>query len=132
MRSRPASNDPAAIPPSLLSSVFQPNISFVHPGYDEDFTSATFLSLPCLDDGGVCFDTALVACGLIACNQWSGFFSIDKLGQKRVDRPADGILRGHPYYYFQLSASASGPPGTTSSGPTCPPSPYPIIPRFSD
>lgn len=94
--------------------------------------SATFLSLPCLDDGGVCFDTALVACGLIACNQWSGFFSTDKLGQTRVDRPADGILRGHPYYYFHLPTPGSESPGATSSDPTSPTSPYPITPRFSD
>ncbi|KAH6841066.1 hypothetical protein B0I37DRAFT_230745 [Chaetomium sp. MPI-CAGE-AT-0009] len=66
MRHRPASNDPAAIPPALISSASQLNINFVHPGYDGDFTSATFLSLPRLDDAGVCFDTALVPCGLFS------------------------------------------------------------------
>ncbi|KAK4152387.1 hypothetical protein C8A00DRAFT_44544 [Chaetomidium leptoderma] len=127
MRSRPASNDPAAIPASLITSASQPDIDFVHPGYDGDFTSATFLSLPRLDDGGVCFDTALAACGLIACNQWSGFFSTDKPGQSRVDRPSDGILRDHPYYYFHLPTSSDPPFPSPSPSP-----PYPIIPRFSD
>ncbi|KAK3296205.1 uncharacterized protein B0H64DRAFT_165339 [Chaetomium fimeti] len=131
MRPRPASNDPAAIPPYLISAS-QPNIAFVHPGYDGDFTSATFLSLPRLDDGGVCFDTALAACGLIACNQWSGCFSTDKSGQSRVDRPPDGILRDHPCYYFHLPASGSGLTGDASSDPTSLSLPYPINPRFSD
>lgn len=128
---RPASNDPAVIPPSLLFSAFQPNIDFVHPGYDGDFTSAIFLSLPRLDDCGVCFDTALTACGIIACNQWTGFFSTDKLGQSRVDRPRDGILRDHPYYYFHLPASGSESSGEPPSHTTSP-SPYPIVACFSD
>ncbi|KAK4135215.1 hypothetical protein BT67DRAFT_400508 [Trichocladium antarcticum] len=131
MRPRPASNDPAAIPPSLLSAASQPNIDFVHPGYDGDFTSTTFLSLPRLDDGGVCFDTALAACGLIACNQWSGFFSTDKPGQLRVDRPLDGILRDRQYYYFHLPASRSAASDCSSDPPSLAP-PYPITPRFSD
>jgi hypothetical protein len=76
---------------------------------------------------------ALAACGLIACNQWSGFFSTDKPGQSRVDGPADGILRDHPYYYFHLPPSSeSGSAGRASSDPPSSPPPYPIVPRFSD
>ncbi|KAL8346287.1 hypothetical protein RB598_000272 [Gaeumannomyces tritici] len=115
---RPASDDTAAIPSLLFVSASQPKVDFVHPGYDGDFISAAFLSLPPLDDGGVCFDTAIAACGLIACNQWAGYLSTDKAGQNRVARPADGILRNRPYYYFHVPVTGSFP--------------YPIIPRFSD
>ncbi|KAK4172276.1 hypothetical protein QBC36DRAFT_294519 [Triangularia setosa] len=74
-------------------------------------------SLPALDVGGIDFDTALAACGLIAGNRWSdGFFSLDRGGAVSVERPDNGILR-EPQYFFHLP------------GPLDPP--YPIVPRFS-
>ncbi|KAL8408121.1 hypothetical protein RB594_006792 [Gaeumannomyces avenae] len=118
MRPRVPVDEPAAIPSSYLSWASQSNIRFAHPGYDGVFFSAIFLSLPRFDDGGVCYDTAMTACGLVACNQWSGFFSTDKLGQHRIERPADGILRGDGYYFHLPTASGAEP--------------YPIVPRFSD
>jgi hypothetical protein len=76
------------------------------------------LSLPALDDGGVDYDTALTACGLIAGNRWGdGFFSSDRIGAVKVERPNDGILR-EPQYFFQLPAPLDPP--------------YPVVPRFSE
>ncbi|KAL8382469.1 hypothetical protein RB595_006313 [Gaeumannomyces hyphopodioides] len=118
MRSRAPPNEPGAIPSSYLSWASQSNIRFAHPGYDGEFSSVVFLSLPRLDDGGVCYDTAITACGLVACNQWAGFFSTDKPGQHRIERPADGILRDDKYYFHLPAGSGPGP--------------YPIVPRFSD
>ncbi|KLU86319.1 hypothetical protein MAPG_05333 [Magnaporthiopsis poae ATCC 64411] len=117
MRSRAPPNEPGAIPSSYISWASQENICFAHPGYDGDFSSFVFLSLPRLDDGGVCYDTAITACGIIACNQWSGFFSVDKSGQRRVERPVDGILRDDEYYFHLPTSGAE---------------PYPVVPRFSD
>ncbi|KLU90701.1 hypothetical protein MAPG_10553 [Magnaporthiopsis poae ATCC 64411] len=107
MLPRPASDEPGTIPPSLIASAAE-YVDFVYPGYDGDAISATFLSLPRLDDGG-----------------WSGFLSTGKPGRSRVDRPADGILRDRPYYYFHLTIP-SGLPSSSS------PQPYPIVTRFSD
>lgn len=125
---RPPANEPGALNNNLVA--FQPRrIKFLHPGYPGN---AALLLLPALDGGGaddgggsnnnggggIDFDTALVACGLIAGNRWSdGFFSSDRSGAVIVERPEDGILR-EPQYFFQLP------------GPLDPP--YPIVPRFSD
>ena len=107
MQLRPAANEPE----------FQQRprrIDFLHPGYPG---SAVLLSLPALDHGGIDCDTALAACGVVAGNRWSdGFFSLDRSGDVKVQRPGDGILR-EPQYFFQL-------PGPRDS-------PYPIVPRFS-
>ncbi|TLS25445.1 hypothetical protein PpBr36_07860 [Pyricularia pennisetigena] len=79
---------------------------FLHPGYPG---KAVLLSLPALDDGGVDFDTALVACGLIAGNRWSdGSFSLDCRGAVSAERPDDGILR-EPEYFFQLPGPLEPP-----------------------
>ncbi|KAL2258286.1 hypothetical protein VTK26DRAFT_8451 [Humicola hyalothermophila] len=116
MQLRPAANEPESQPNHGLGTAQLPTrINFLHPGYPR---KAVLLSLLALDDGGIDFDTALVACGVIAGNRWSdGFFSLDRSGTVRVERPDGGILR-EPQYYFQLP------------GPLEPP--YPTVPRFSD
>ncbi|KAL2165010.1 hypothetical protein VTH06DRAFT_306 [Thermothelomyces fergusii] len=111
MQLRPASNEPGSHPAFQLPR----RVDFLHPGYA---TRAVLLSLPALDDGGVDFDTALAACGVLAGNRWGdGFFSSDRDGAARVARPGDGVLRD-PQYFFHLP------------GPLHPP--YPVVPRFSD
>ncbi|KAK0737329.1 hypothetical protein B0T21DRAFT_286976, partial [Apiosordaria backusii] len=116
MQLRPAANEPGSHPNYSPATAQQPSIvDFLHPGYPEG--EAVLLSLPALDDGGIDFDTALAACGLIAGNRWSdGFFSLERGGAVSVERPDDGILR-EPQYFFHLP------------GPLDPP--YPIVPRFS-
>ncbi len=110
---RPAANESQ---PEFSRAAAQrpPRINFLHPGYPGN---AVLLSLPAFDDGGIDFDTALAACGLVAGNRWSdGFFSSDRGGAVSVEPPDDGILR-EPQYFFQLP------------GPLDPP--YPTVPRFS-
>ncbi|KAK4173091.1 hypothetical protein QBC36DRAFT_389979 [Triangularia setosa] len=88
-------------------------VDFLHPGYLG--SAAVLLSLPALDLGGIDFDTALAACGLIAGNRWSdGFFSLDRDGAVSVERPDNGILR-EPQYFFHLPSPLDPP--------------YPIVPR---
>jgi len=115
MQLRPAANEPESQPNYSPATVQRPRrVDFLHPGYPG---RAVLLSLPALDDGGIDFDTALAACGLVAGNRWSdGFFSSDRSGAVSVECPEDGILR-EPQYFFQLP------------GPLDPP--YPTVPRFS-
>ncbi|KAK5657416.1 hypothetical protein OQA88_2988 [Cercophora sp. LCS_1] len=115
MQLRPAANEPGSQPNYSRATAQRPRMAnFLHPGYPG---RTVLLSLPALDDGGIDFDTALAACGLIAGNRWSdGFFSSDRSGAVSVERPDDGILR-EPQYFFQL-------PGPLDL-------PYPTVPRFS-
>ncbi|KAG7291243.1 hypothetical protein NEMBOFW57_001255 [Staphylotrichum longicolle] len=98
MQLRPAANEPESQPNYGPTTVQRPRrVDFLHPGYSG---RAVLLSLPALDDGGIDFDTALAACGLVAGNRWSdGFFSSDRSGAVSVERPEDGILR-EPQYFF--------------------------------
>ncbi|KAK4136067.1 hypothetical protein BT67DRAFT_230664 [Trichocladium antarcticum] len=115
MQLRPAADEPGSQPNlSLLPALRPRRVDFLHPGYPH---SAVLLSLPALDDGGIDFDTALAACGLVAGNRWNdGFFSSDRSGAIRAQRPDDGVLR-EPQYFFQL-------PGPLDT-------PYPTVPRFA-
>ncbi|EAQ90141.1 hypothetical protein CHGG_06760 [Chaetomium globosum CBS 148.51] len=101
---------PPPIPPSDSTIATQPRtIAFRHPGYP-DF-GPNLLSLIAVDGGqgieaGIDYDTALVACGIVACNNWSqSWFGIkDRSGGdtvfRAVPRPEDGILRESTYYFF--------------------------------
>ncbi|KAL2259714.1 hypothetical protein VTK26DRAFT_6505 [Humicola hyalothermophila] len=94
-------------------------IEILHPDYLPG--ENTLLVFRALDDGGIEYDTALVACGIIAGNIWSGFFATrDTSGALvSVTRPVDGILRGDSYFFQLPDADA-------------PERPYPVIVRFSD
>ncbi|KAL2190587.1 hypothetical protein L209DRAFT_750722 [Thermothelomyces heterothallicus CBS 203.75] len=115
MQLRPAANEPESQSNYNPATAQRPcRVDFLHPGYPG---RTVLLSLPALDDGGIDFDTALVACGLVAGNRWNdGFFSLDRSGAVSVERPDDGILR-EQQYFFHLP------------GPLNPP--YPTVPRFS-
>jgi hypothetical protein len=50
---------------------------------------------------GVHYQTALVACQIIANNAFTnGRLTLDQAGQQRVDLPLDGILTKDTYYFF--------------------------------
>ncbi len=103
-------------------------IRFFHPGYGKTPISAndtppnrdSLIALPALDDGGIHYDTAHTACGILTGNRWDGYFSLVRDGSVRVQSPADGILR-EPAYFFCL------PP---SSDPSA--DPYPVVAGFRD
>ena len=111
---------PVALPRPLKSP--HRMVSICHPGYE---TYSEILLLRTLDDGGIDYDLVLTACGIIAGNRWDGYLCTHEgdLGPKgkytRVDRPADGILRG-PTFYFQLPEYADIDQA------------YPVITRFDD
>ncbi|KAK3349540.1 hypothetical protein B0T25DRAFT_504734 [Lasiosphaeria hispida] len=91
-----------------------------HPDYSA--AENTLLCLRALDDGGIDYDTALIACGIVTGNTSTGFFATRDAGAQgfeRVSRPDDGILRGSEYF-FQL------PEDDVRERP------YPVVPRFED
>jgi hypothetical protein len=98
----------APIPPATLWE--HGNIRFLHPGYPAP-TNA-LLALPRVDlvalasettntTFGVHYQTALVACQIIANNAFTtGRLTLDQAGQQLVDLPLDGILTENTYYFF--------------------------------
>jgi hypothetical protein len=72
-------------------------IEFRHPAYPADYD--VFLTLPALDhpSGGLHFDTAKVACGVVAGNRWDGHF--EQNGQV-IDMDDDDILPCGAYFFF--------------------------------
>lgn len=88
-------NEPDSVPGS--SGSLKPRlIHFIHPGYHEGKKAQikdVLISLPAFDDEGVYYDTAHVACAMLAANRWDGFFSTTQDGSARVSIPVDCILR---------------------------------------
>ncbi|KAF4980198.1 hypothetical protein FZEAL_3734 [Fusarium zealandicum] len=102
-------------------------IRIFHPGYRKTPIASSscplirdaLISLPAFDDGGIDYDTAHTACGILVGNRWDGYFSLGRDGSSRVERPADGILRERAYFFFLDSYSDMTQP-------------YPVVPRFRD
>ena len=95
-------------------------VRILHPDYSE--TENTLLCLCALDNDGIDYDTALVACGIVTGNTFTGFFATREAGAQgfeRVTRPDDGILRGSEYFFQLPDDAAWGRP-------------YPVAPRFED
>jgi hypothetical protein len=99
-------------------------VKILHPDYPA--AENTLLHLRALDDGGIDYDTALAACGIVTGNTSTGFLALATRGAggaqcfERVARPDDdGILRGSEYF-FQL------PDDSVVERP------YPVVPRFED
>jgi hypothetical protein len=70
-----------------LPSNFSHKINFRHPRYDDN--SNLLLVLPDFDgpNGGIDHETARIACGILANNNWAGFFAEDKKGKQKVGSP---------------------------------------------
>ncbi|KAL8725169.1 MAG: hypothetical protein Q9166_007523 [cf. Caloplaca sp. 2 TL-2023] len=75
-------------------------IEFKHPAYPDDCD--TFLILYALDhpDGGLHCDTAKVACGIIAGNNWHGYFTAEKGGPPNEISGDDILPCGKWYFYI--------------------------------
>ncbi|KAK2931602.1 HNH nuclease [Fusarium oxysporum f. sp. vasinfectum] len=103
-------------------------IRFFHPGYGKaPITNDAqppirdaLISFPAFDDGGIFYDIAHTACGILAGNRWDGYFSFDRQGETVVERPIDGILRERAYFFCLPQ------PRNSSVDP------YPIFARFGD
>lgn len=95
-------------------------VKILHPDYPA--AENTLLHLRALDDGGIDYDIALVACSIVTGNTSTGFFAVQNANGPRLERiarPDDNILRGFEYV-FQL------PDDHILERP------YPVVPRFED
>lgn len=74
-------------------------IEFKHPSYPSEYN--TFLVYPALDhpSGGLHYNTAKIACGIIAGNRWDGYFTTTRDGEA-LDLSVDDILPHGEYYFF--------------------------------
>ncbi|KAL8728303.1 MAG: hypothetical protein Q9181_005386 [Wetmoreana brouardii] len=91
-------------------------VTICHPGYRD--AADDLISFAAFDGprGGLFYDTALIACGIITANHWDGWFSKDIKGEEIISRAAcEGVLPPG-LYYFQL--------------PTLNHQPYPVVPTF--
>lgn len=99
----------APIPPATLEQ--HGTIRFLHPGYPAP--TNILLALPRVDPAsdstfGVHYQTALVACQIIANNAFTtGRLTRDWAGQQPVCLPLDGILT-EDFYYFLVGDSPGG------------------------
>jgi hypothetical protein len=78
--------------------------------------------------------TALIACGIVACNQWNGYLSAERYGPP-LSEPFDALLTGSQYFYHvrRPSLLLPGLPSAANEDPkTTEPLQYPICPRFAD
>jgi HNH endonuclease len=116
-------------------------VSFYHPAYQDD---APFLTLPALDGpaGGIHYDTARIACGVIANNRWDGYFSRERVKTSAVvGILPDGIIPPGDYY-FHLAEPAEGKSSAHAASrldtdisvqaADHPILPYPVATRFCD
>jgi hypothetical protein len=76
-------------------------ILFKHPAYQDQLGDNDLFSLWAWDSpsGGLCHETALLACAIIACNATDGFLSKDKTGLERLDLKDNPILLPAVYYF---------------------------------
>ena len=90
----------AATPASSFSGNRNELVKFRHPGYSDAYDQNVFLSLHAFDraGGGIHYNTALVACAIVAGNAWEGYFTTQRQGEKIVAGD-DDILLGRSYYF---------------------------------
>ncbi len=110
-----------------------------HPGYASE--GDTLLTLPAFDKriGGLHYDTARVACGIIAGNRWDGYFARDTEGEDTdLGHTSDGILPVGVYYFHFKDRDGSLRPhclATKALLMSCSlgsvEKNYPIVPTFS-
>ncbi|KAI9684820.1 MAG: hypothetical protein M1829_000195 [Trizodia sp. TS-e1964] len=106
---RPAYSMPYHPQADTLPTAPLPYIRFRHPAYSD--LNNTLLRLPPLDhlDGGLHYDTALTACGIVAGNRFTeGHFRAER-GGDRVEIQDNSILKGESYY-FCVSDDMQGKP----------------------
>ncbi|MCJ1251010.1 hypothetical protein MMC30_008241 [Trapelia coarctata] len=91
-------------------------IRFRHPGY-RDYNVLLDLAAADHPEGGLDYNTALVACGIVTGNTWGGWFT-ETVDGVRVEPEGHKILRKQDYFFHSPNAVD----GT----------PYPVIPTFSE
>lgn len=78
-------------------------ITFRHPGYGDGVN--ILLTLSAFDNGGIHYETALVACAIVAGNRWDGYF---KTTRDQLDAVTDTVLTAKTYYFYVPPQPAEG------------------------
>ncbi|KAL8825180.1 MAG: hypothetical protein Q9170_007898 [Blastenia crenularia] len=103
-----------------ISIDYHHQIEFKHPAYPP--ATNTLLKLPALDhpSGGLHYNTAKIACGIIAGNRWDGAFR-KHVSHQDLHYEDDEIMPAGVYYFFV--------PGFTYDSIE---NSYPITPKFAE
>jgi hypothetical protein len=102
---------------------------FKHPAYQDQLDDNDLFSLWAWDSpsGGLCHETALLACAIIACNATDGFLSKDQTGLERLDLKDNPILSSAVYYFHVPSPDRAY---DTQPQPQPQPYAYPVCVSF--
>ncbi|KAJ9633805.1 hypothetical protein H2199_009218 [Coniosporium tulheliwenetii] len=106
-----------ALPPFSFSGARDNTITFKHPGYPDQFGQNILLTLFAFDhpSGGLHYGTAHLACAIVACNAWNGYFTRTRDGP-RLELDYDDLLLDRVFYFHV-------PTGTGK---------YPVYPNFDN
>ncbi|KEQ57882.1 uncharacterized protein M437DRAFT_29481, partial [Aureobasidium melanogenum CBS 110374] len=86
-------------------------VTFKHPGYPDQFGQNILLTLHAFDDvrGGLHCGTAHIACAIVACNAWDGYFSRTRDGNDRLDLQHDDLIFDKVLYFHVPSSDVKYP-----------------------
>ncbi|THY38487.1 hypothetical protein D6C98_10355 [Aureobasidium pullulans] len=107
---------PVPAQPALPLSSFgggrpEHTVTFKHPGYPDQFSQNILLTLHAFDDvrGGLHCGTAHIACAIVACNAWDGYFSRTRDGSNRLNLQHDDLILDKVLYFHVPSSDAKYP-----------------------
>ncbi|THW85534.1 hypothetical protein D6D17_09181 [Aureobasidium pullulans] len=107
---------PVPAQPALPLSSFgggrpEHTVTFKHPGYPDQFSQNILLTLHAFDDvrGGLHCGTAHMACAIVACNAWDGYFSRTRDGSNRLNLQHDDLILDKVLYFHVPSSDAKYP-----------------------
>jgi HNH endonuclease len=109
------------VPENLTDNTYPPSgrvdrVIIKHPGYEEN---NDLLSFYVWDNGtngmGIHFATVILACGIVACNEYNGYISVGKDGSNRITAPDDYLVPPGEYYFHVRDGLK-----------------YPVFPSFRD
>jgi hypothetical protein len=97
-----------SVPTLSFSGSRNNTIKIKHPGYPDDYEQNVLMMLYAFDcqGGGLHYDTALIACTLVAGNAWNGYFTLERDGP-RIALENDNVLLEKSYYFHVPSPSPS-------------------------
>lgn len=105
-------------------------VSFRHPAYKDERNHNILFSIPAFDGehGGLHHGTALLACGIIACNAWYGYLTESRAGPP-IEMCMEGILSATNYWFY-VPQDAPGPDISAQTRTDDAAYAYPVCPSF--
>jgi HNH endonuclease len=91
-----------AVPEYLSDGRYPPSgpvgrVIIKHPGYEDHNDLIGFYAWD--NSPGIHLGTVLLACGIVACNEFNGYLSQDKNGNARITEPDDYLLPVGDYFF---------------------------------